>query len=138
MPARTLSLLFLIALLSLAPVHSFAAIPIKEQKKQANRVQQWYQQVNEAAAAQRNLHYSASLPEQEKTEKADSGVYGILALVFGLLGIFPAAIVLGVIGLEKHRQYRGLALAGLILGILTLVALLLLIGFAFVFFGTFL
>ena len=137
MPVRTLFLLFFIALFSYAPVRSFGAIPIKEQK-QADRVQQWYQRVNEAAAAQRSLQLSEPLPEQQKAEKEDSGVYGILSLVFGLLGIFPAAIVLGVIGLEKHRKYRELALTGLILGILTLVLLVLLIGFIFIFSGTFL
>lgn len=137
MPARPLLLLFFIVLFSYAPVRSFAAIPIKEQK-QAGRVQQWYQRVNEAAAAQRSLQLSEPLPEQQRTEKEDSGVYGILSLVFGLLGIFPAAIVLGVIGLEKHRKYRELALTGLILGILTLVLLLLLIGFIFIFSGAFL
>jgi hypothetical protein len=63
----------------------------------------------------------------------DSPIFGILSLVFGILGlvIFPllfgvAAIVLGWIGRDKSMN--GLAYAGLILGILEVLIIVLLLG----------
>lgn len=71
-----------------------------------------------------------NLKEKKETEKEDEdeGIYGILALTFGLIGFFPAAIVLGIIGLQRHRKYQGLAVAGLILGLLPVIVLLIVLG----------
>lgn len=60
-------------------------------------------------------------------------IYGILSLVFGILGwvtlplLFGlAAIVLGIIGL--HKDMNGLAIAGLILGSLLLIIMVLVVA----------
>lgn len=55
-------------------------------------------------------------------------VYAVISLVAALLGLFPVAIVFGILAFTRPAG-RGVAIAGLVLGILELVALLL------VFFG---
>jgi len=58
--------------------------------------------------------------------------FGILALVFGIIGFFTLgatgilAIIFGAIGLSKDEE-RGLAIAGLVLGIVSLVVGIILI-----------
>ena len=58
--------------------------------------------------------------------------FGILALVFGIIGFFTLgitgilAIIFGAIGLGKDEE-KGLAIAGLILGIVSLVVGIILI-----------
>jgi len=60
--------------------------------------------------------------------------FGILALVFGIIGFFTLgatgilAIIFGAIGLSKDEE-RGLAIAGLVLGIVSLVVGIILIVF---------
>lgn len=81
-------------------------------------------------------------PGKEKRSHDSGGTLGILALVFGILGFvlawifFPvglllaiAAIVLGAIGMGGEK--RGMALGGLIMGILTILIPVLLIGLIF-------
>ena len=62
-------------------------------------------------------------------------IYGILSLIFAIIGIFfygiilgPIAIILGVIGRKKDDS-KGLATAGLIIGII--VTILAIIGLIF-------
>jgi|GEM_PF-2692278 len=67
------------------------------------------------------------------------GIYGLLSLIFGCaVFLFPlnalAAIVLGIIGLNKRYKNHGMATAGLILGCLEIIAfvsLIILIANAF-------
>lgn len=49
--------------------------------------------------------------------------YAVVALVAALLGIFPVAIVFGLISFS-HRGGRGLAVSALVLGLLEVVALI--------------
>ncbi|MDR0971961.1 MAG: FHA domain-containing protein [Bacteroidales bacterium] len=44
------------------------------------------------------------------------GGFGIASLVLGILGIHILAIVFGVIGFQRDRKNRGLAIAGFVLG----------------------
>lgn len=62
------------------------------------------------------LRLSGEETQAPKTEQKGGG-FGSAALICGVLGIWPAAIILGIIGLEKGRANRYLARAGLILGI---------------------
>ncbi len=77
-----------------------------------------------------------------------SGVYSILALSCALLGIlltaatgflgipfFIAAVVLGIIGLTRGEKFKGLAIAGICIGGLGLLALIALIGVLIALFG---
>ena len=131
---RKFVLLLLVCCCLLQP-DSFAAFPVREPQKQERATQKLYQRVNESSAKYRSHALNEEAYSDESTDKEDSGIYGILSLVFGLLGIFPAAIVLGVVGMEKHRKYRELAVAGLILGIVTLFIFLLFLGFLFLIMG---
>ena len=92
-----------------------------------------------------NLSY-ASFPVTEKVESQEQvevsnaspasnygGGWGIAAIACGFLGLFVAplllgllAIVFGALGLKK--RLRGLAIAGLILGIIELLIVGLLVG----------
>lgn len=80
-------------------------------------------------------------PLREAQRNNGGSAFGILALVFGLLGFLLAfvlwpvgllfgitAIVLGAIGLGGGRSGRGMAVVGLILGILTIVIPVLIIA----------
>lgn len=65
-------------------------------------------------------------------EENKTNVCGIIALIFGIVGLFifgyplgGAAIVLGSVGL-KTQSGKGLAIAGLVLGIIDVVLLLIL------------
>lgn len=68
-----------------------------------------------------------SYDEREKRQAKDtSGWKGIVSLVCGILGIFTfglasiPAIIFGALGLGRGKKNQGLALAGLILGIVTI------------------
>ena len=67
----------------------------------------------------------------------------VLSLIFGIIGfccgfIFgPIAIILGAIGMRREEG-RGLAIAGLVLGIVTITCWILAIIFVWLFFGIFL
>jgi hypothetical protein len=76
-----------------------------------------------------------------KKQDGGSSILGVLALVFGLLGfllgwlIWPigllfaiAAIILGAIGMGGGRPGKGMAIVGLIFGILTIVLPVLIIA----------
>jgi hypothetical protein len=49
--------------------------------------------------------------------------YAVVALVAALLGVFPVAIVFGLLAFS-HRGGRGLAVSALVLGVLEIVALI--------------
>ena len=51
-------------------------------------------------------------------------VYAVISLVAALLGLFPVAIVFGILAFNRSAG-RGIAIAGLVLGVLELAALLL-------------
>jgi hypothetical protein len=122
MRPKILYFLFFIVFLSAVPEYSLAAFPIKEQQKQESGLPKLYHKVNEASVRNTGRYLNQVNPagDHEEFEKRDSGIFGSLALAFGLTGIFPAAIVLGIIGMQRHRKDRGLAIAGLVLGILTI------------------
>jgi hypothetical protein len=61
-------------------------------------------------------------PPQPEPQK--SGGFGIAAFICGLLGISLLAIVFGVIGWQRDRKNRGLAIAGFVLGCVWILILL--------------
>lgn len=110
------------------PTDSFAAFPIKEQAKE--QVQQTQASV-QTMSTQQQSKLKKTINKPEKKNKDDEGVFGILALVFGILGWFPLAIIFGIIGTEPGREYRGLAQAGLFLGIIYGAIFLFYVGLLF-------
>ena len=118
MLARKLFFLLMVVFFSSTYSHdTFAAIPIKERQQASQKL---VRKINDASAVQisRSLQQTDTLPAEEQESKPDSGINGSLAFAFGLLGIFPVAIILGIIGMQPHRRDRGLAIAGLVLGFL--------------------
>jgi hypothetical protein len=80
--------------------------------------------------------------------KKDIGLFNMLSLICGVLGIgltlltglggipfFIAAIVLGIIGLSRGEKYKGMGIAGIILGGLAVLLGLLAIGIIIALFG---
>lgn len=119
-PAILLTFLFVCT----TPVR--AAFPIHAtEKKQNEKVSLTKETSVSVTSIENKSHY---IGEQKNKAKEDEGIYGILAFVFGILGIFPAAIVLGIIGTQKRRKLKGLAIAGLIFGLLPVVILLFALG----------
>lgn len=69
---------------------------------------------------------SKSYNDDEGEDQKGSG-FGIASLICGVIGLFvlpvvfgPLGIIFGIIGLGKGRQLKGLAIAGLIIGIINL------------------
>ncbi len=94
-------LLFILSIILLSIDNNCqAAFPIAEAKNQNHII----------ATKQANKYYN--------THSEDMGVFGILAAIFAITGLFPLAIISGVIGTQNGRKFKGLARSGLILGIL--------------------
>ncbi len=75
-----------------------------------------------------------------RPRKDTSGWEGIVALCCGILGLFTGwlaipAIIFGAIGMSHGKAHRGMAIAGLVMGIVTIVVVLFLILVLASFFG---
>jgi hypothetical protein len=104
----TILCLFILGSISLQ-----AAIPIRSQQASSQFIPQ------KTSSNQILLPGYGGNPHNE-----DKGIFGILALIFAVTGIFPLAIASGIIGTQNGRKFKGLAKAGLLFGIL--------VGFVFV------
>lgn len=120
-------IIFLYVLLSLQlpSSNTQAAFPITTSHQHKN------EKFNEQLEKLQEHQVEKTLPaDNNKAKKEDDGIYGILSFVTALLGIFPAAIILGIIGMERHREYRGLATAGFVIGLFYALIILLIIASA--------
>lgn len=69
-------------------------------------------------STKQNQQSLTTLPNKYyNTHSEDMGVFGILAIIFAVTGLFPLAIASGIIGTQNGRKFKGLARAGLLFGI---------------------
>lgn len=93
-----------------------AAFPIKTTQSytldtaQANRDVVQHSLIN--TSPQQNIS-----DEERRQKSRESGVYGILSLVFAICGWFPLAIIFGVIGVQPQRRNKEIATVGLVIGL---------------------
>src|ERR1700741_217709 len=93
---------------------SFAAFPVNS---------------NHSRNTAKNMQTIYHAPGKHKTNDGTGGGFGITALILGILGLIPGsptgifAIIFGIVGL--NRKYSELARAGLILGIVGTVIMIL-------------
>ena len=71
---------------------------------------------------------SNSDKEVQVVKEHDSPVFGIISLITGILGLGPLAIIFGCIGFSKKRKLKGLAIAGLILGVIYTIVIIAIIA----------
>lgn len=144
MKYRLTGICLALSLFSLAPAHAGFFIP----KNTAVNSVQPVQASTASAPTASSVTYSNDLqisdpfsrgtnfPRPYHRHHAKNQWYGIVALGCGLLGlIFPglnfAAILFGVLGIGRKSEAKGLAIAGLVLGLLEL-AIFLIAGTVFV------
>lgn len=136
-----ITLLLLLVILAFAAQPSFAAFPIKRTTASAPVVTHTNTSPARLNTALSRFRYRMeALTHPGQPVKKTNGAIGTLALVFGIVSFIPvlgivfgstlgvltfltvsgiflgsAAVVLGVLGLQKHEKYAG---AGLILGVI--------------------
>jgi hypothetical protein len=93
---------------------SFAAFPIKKDQKANQTFGENQQQIATLNSSQPDRYFN--------THSEDMGIFAILAIIFAGTGLFPFAIICGTIGTQNGRKFKGLAKAGLIIGLLVGVA----------------
>ena len=101
---------------------SYAAFPVKALN-------------NTTAAAVVTVHHQPSriarllhINDTHKPHDQRPGWPGVAAVVCGAVGFFPGAIVFGIIGLGKRYKNHGFAIAGIILGVIDIVLLVLIVA----------
>lgn len=125
--------LLVMAMLLCAPLSSDAAFVVKKQEIATSEV------VTTTALAQEyNSELSSAMTATTASEfprtkyplfikMLVSGWVGRLAFIFGLLGLLSplfsvGAVLFGFLGMGKYRKSKGLAVAGLILGLIGIIA----------------
>jgi hypothetical protein len=122
-----LSFLFLFYLLSLSP-QSFAAYPIRTQQESIHALPT---DATKDPKTKPVRHQKPNTPNEAQVRQTnDIGLLGLLSTIVGLLPLFfpriamlssIVAIVLGAMGTQRHRILKGLAIFGILLGIITLL-----------------
>lgn len=129
----TILLSFLIILmtgtLTSFPTQSYAAFPISN-----SQVKEMEKQVEEMEKQKTEIKTQKKISALQKKVSAttiggaDNGIYGILSFAMGVVGwtiawvtgigflLLLGALITGIIGVGPRKKYKGLALAGLILG----------------------
>lgn len=129
--------LFFLALIVLSTSNHqvFAAIPIQTNTPATVVQTAQGQELKKSQAVQSDAVTVPSGVAATNDIVPDTGIYGILSFSMGLVGWITAgfgfgfllllgAFITGIIGVGRRRKYKGLALAGLILGAAGILALL--------------
>lgn len=117
--------------------YSYAAFPIVKSNIQGKQELN-NQKLQLNAYQELNVKPLNSKSTSAKTGSEDLGALGIVSLVLGVVGwvafgsglgilMMVGALVTGIIGVGKNRKYKGMALAGLLLGALGILVILALI-----------
>jgi uncharacterized membrane protein YkgB len=125
---KRLSYLFaLVAIMFMSLSRGYAAFPIQAQNSTLDTLTM---QEMPAAATNIKANPSPRTTHKERNARSESAGFGIAALILGITGLVILgivcgilAIVFGIIGMK--RRLKGLAIAGLTLGIIDVVGVLL-------------
>lgn len=129
------SLIILLVALILGSTHSYAGLAIRKPSTQidstvSNAGTGYYYSREQRLDAVQKLANAVPLLHNERPRDT-SGWEGIVALCCGILAIVTfgitaiPAIIFGALGLGRGKKNQGLAIAGLVLGILTIVLIVL-------------
>ncbi len=133
--SKRLLFFFVAAILLFNPKMTQAGFAVK--KHATTQVQATTEISGAKTAAIANLNEFSKLSFSKKEQTSPliarmivSGWMGRLALLFGIIGFFAplfsiAAVMFGLLGVGPYRQKKGLAIAGLVLGIVGILAVVL-------------
>lgn len=127
-----LSIIIMTGTLTIFPAQSYAAFPISN-----TQTEKFEKQETDIKLQKKNSIVQKKV-SSTTVSGDDSGVYGILALLLGLVGwsiiafgsglgflLLVGALITGVVGVNPKRKLKGMAVTGLILGVAGVVLFLL-------------
>jgi hypothetical protein len=126
---------FLIIFLMAVPQKGFSAFPIDKASAAKVEKENAFAQEQFSKAEMKQQAKAITAAKPSNGNNGDQGIYGIVSIALGVLGwstsalgfgflLLLGAFITGIIGVNRKRKLKGLALTGLILGALGILIFL--------------
>jgi hypothetical protein len=126
---------FLGIFLMAVPQKAHSAFPINQESAAKIEKEHALAQAQIAHAEKQQQAKAQTAAKSSGSNNSDQGIYGIVSIALGVLGwstsglgfgflLLLGAFITGIIGVNRKRKYKGLALTGLILGALGILIFL--------------